>query len=207
MTVGGTRLPTAEVRATVAVPLQFDWGLEPSQMVTFHGLVDSREHLAVLFGNALLKDLPLVRVHSECLTGDVFRSARCDCGAQLQESIVTLRSEGGILVYLRQEGRDIGLYNKLDAYGLQDRGMNTYEANRALNFEDDQRVYAVAAQILFALGVRSIELLSNNPEKKRQLEEYGVAVHRERLTGVHVTEANRRYLQAKMKHHHAISFD
>lgn len=196
----------AKVRATIVIPMQSDQGLEPSQMITFRGLVDGREHLAVVFGNALLKDRPLVRVHSECLTGDVFRSARCDCGAQLRESLVTLQSEGGILLYLRQEGRDIGLYNKLDAYGLQDRGMNTYEANRALNFQDDQRVYAVAAQILFALGIRTIEILSNNPEKIKQLEEYGVVVHRQRLTGVHVTEANRRYLQAKMKHDHAINF-
>lgn len=179
-----------------------------TKMVSFHGLLDGREHLAVVFSDALAQSSPLVRIHSECLTGDVFRSARCDCGPQCEEAISVMQSQGGILLYLRQEGRDIGLYNKIDAYMLQDAGMDTYEANRALNFRDDQRDYTPAAQMLVALGVRQVELLSNNPEKLRQLQDLGIKISRQRRTRVHVTEQNRRYLLAKIKHSdHTINLD
>jgi GTP cyclohydrolase II len=202
-------MPPARVRTRVVVPLRLaDETHTSAQMITFDGLVDDREHLAVVFGDALTKDIPMVRVHSECLTGDVFGSIRCDCGPQLHECLDILYREGGIMLYLRQEGRGIGLYNKLDAYRLQDNGLDTFEANRALNFSDDQRIYLVAAQMLLALGIAEIEILSNNPEKIRQLRGYGVSVVRQRLTGVHLTEANRRYLEAKMLHAgHLINID
>lgn len=170
-------------------------------VVSFRGLVDDREHLAIVFGELPTTRRPLVRVHSECLTGDVLGSTRCDCGPQLHESLDLMHRQGGILLYLRQEGRGIGLYNKLDSYALQDAGLDTYEANRALNFVEDARVYGVAAQMLFALGVQALELLTNNPEKARQLRRAGLPVTCHR-TGLHLTEANRHYLQTKARHGH-----
>nr|WP_225954738.1 GTP cyclohydrolase II [Kibdelosporangium phytohabitans] len=191
----------ARIRTTVSVPLQLSAGVfTPATVVTFHGLVDGREHLAVVYGNGLRQPKPLVRLHSECLTGDVFRSARCDCHAQLAESITMMAAEGGVLLYLRQEGRGIGLYNKIEAYRLQDSGMDTFEANRALNFADDPRDYTVAAQMLQSLGKTEIELISNNPKKIERLEECGITVYRQRLTSGHVTDANRAYLRAKVEH-------
>jgi GTP cyclohydrolase II len=197
----GAFLPPARVRTRVVVPIRLADGrtAEP-QIVTFNGLVDGREHLAVAFGQLRRDHGTLVRIHSECLTGDVLGSQRCDCGQQLAECLSTMHEEGGVLLYLRQEGRGIGLYNKLDAYRLQDSGMDTFAANRALNFADDERSYLVAAQILFALGIRNIELLSNNPDKARQLRAYGVVVRSRRLTGAYVTSDNIRYLKAKVSH-------
>lgn len=193
-----TSLRPAPVRTTVSVPLQVSPGeFVPSTMVTFDGLVDGLEHLAVTFGDALEQRRPLVRIHSECLTGDVFGSARCDCQAQLRESIAAMHAAGGILLYLRQEGRGIGLYNKMAAYLLQESGMDTFEANRALNFPDDLRDYTVAAQMLLGLGVREVELMSNNPGKIERLTQCGIVVGGQRRTAVHVTDANRNYLRAK----------
>jgi len=167
-------------------------------MVSFDGLCDGREHLAVLFGDPASEPVPLVRLHSECLTGDVFGSARCDCGPQLHESVRLMCAEGGIVLYLRHEGRGIGLFNKLDAYRLQDLGFDTFEANRALQFPDDLRDYQVAAQMLTALQVSAIRLLSNNPDKAYQLQVHGIDVRSQQSTGVFVTRANRGYLQAKV---------
>ena len=144
--------------------------------------------------------VPLVRLHSECLTGDVFGSTRCDCGPQLRESVERIATGGGVLLYLRQEGRGIGLYNKLDAYALQDAGLDTYEANTALGFVEDARDYTAAAQMLAALGVARLDLLTNNPDKAAQLREQGVAVRRTVPTGVFASESNLRYLQAKAEH-------
>ncbi|MFM9442788.1 GTP cyclohydrolase II [Streptomyces acidiscabies] len=204
-----SRSGAPRIRTRVSVPLEVaDGEFAVTEVITFEGLDDGREHLVVVFGDALEQPVPIVRLHSECLTGDVLGSTRCDCGPQLREAMTLMHRCGGILLYLRQEGRDIGLYNKLDAYALQDTGMDTFEANRALNFLDDQRTYTSAAQMLVALGLKEVEILSNNPEKIRQLRENGVLVQGQRLTGVHVTDSNREYLKAKVVHAgHSIDID
>ncbi|MFI2648058.1 MULTISPECIES: GTP cyclohydrolase II [Micromonospora] len=194
-------LPTATVRTQVTVPLRFPDGYVTTARVhSFHGLVDGREHLAIGLGERRDPDAspPLVRPHSECLTGDVFGSQRCDCGPQLREAVERIADAGGYLLYLRQEGRGIGLYAKLDAYALQDGGLDTYEANVALGRGADERDYTVAAQMLAALGVTRVALLSNNPDKAAQLERLGVTVVDRVLTGVHLSPANAGYLAAKV---------
>ena len=143
--------------------------------------------------------MPLVRPHSECLTGDVFGSQRCDCGPQLREAVERIAEVGGYLLYLRQEGRGIGLYAKLDAYALQDTGLDTYQANLALGHAADERDYTVAAQMLRALGVRQVELLSNNPDKAAQLNALGIPVRNQLPTGVHLSAANAGYLASKAR--------
>ena len=211
--------PPATVRTRVPLPLRLDDGTSvPVVVVTFDGLVDGREHLALGLGDratvasALLSPsgcppaaaaagAPLVRVHSECLTGDVFGSRRCDCGPQLHEGLRRIGEAGGYLLYLRQEGRGIGLYAKLDAYGLQDDGLDTYDANVALGFAEDARDYTVAAQMLHALGAPTVALMSNNPDKAAQLTLLGVDVTARVPTGAHVCAANARYLAAKVSRH------
>jgi GTP cyclohydrolase II len=195
----------AEVRTVVRVPLRFaDGYATAARVITFSGLVDGREHLAIGLG-ACTRDAdarsapPLVRLHSECLTGDVFGSQRCDCGPQLREAVERIASTGGYLLYLRQEGRGIGLYAKIDAYALQDTGLDTYEANLALGHAADQRDYAVAAQMLHALGSPTVRLLTNNPDKVRQLVGSGVTVLERVPTRVHLSAANARYLAAKAR--------
>ncbi len=143
---------------------------------------------------------PLVRLHSECLTGDVLGSQRCDCGPQLREAVERITDAGGFLLYLRQEGRGIGLYEKLDAYALQDQGLDTYTANTALGRKEDERDYAAAAQILHAFGADRIRLLTNNPDKTHQLAALGIEVTEQVPTGVFATAYNLRYLQAKRDH-------
>jgi GTP cyclohydrolase II len=199
-------LPAATVRTRVRVPLRFSDGYTVNaEMITFHDLVDGAEHLAIALGDPGKEPAPLVRLHSECLTGDVFGSARCDCGPQLREAVERISAVGGYLLYLRQEGRGIGLYNKLDAYALQDLGMDTYAANAALGLPEDGRDYTAAAQILAALGADRIRLLSNNPDKAAQLTALGIDVAEQVPTGAHVTASNLRYLRAKVEHtHHTI---
>ena len=202
--------PAASLRRTVDLPLRLADGTSvPAQLTTFHGLVDGREHVAIGLGSRALGDargvgVPLVRLHSECLTGDVLGSARCDCGPQLEEAIRRVSCAGGYLLYLRQEGRDIGLYNKIDAYALQERGLDTYEANRALGFAEDARDYAVAVQMLQALGVDRLDLLSNNPDKAAQLEAAGVLVERCVRTGLHLSPVNHGYLATKAAGGHVL---
>jgi GTP cyclohydrolase II len=198
--MASTTLTRPCVRTRVRIPLRFGDGLTTAaDAVTFHGLADRREHLALVFGDPAAP-APLVRMHSECLTGDVFGSARCDCGPQLREAVARLSAGGGVLLYLRQEGRDIGLYNKLDAYALQDRGLDTYAANTVLGFPEDARDYTAAAQMLTALGIETIDLLSNNLDKADQLRAHGITVHHRVPTGVFATESNLRYLRAKVDH-------
>ncbi|MFF3942832.1 GTP cyclohydrolase II [Streptomyces phaeofaciens] len=189
--------PAATQRARVRVPLRFQDGYSvDAELVTFHGLTDGQEHVAVVLGEP--GEIPLVRLHSECLTGDVFGSARCDCGPQLREAVERIAQTGGVLLYLRQEGRGIGLYNKLDAYALQDQGLDTYEANAALGLPEDDRDYTAAAQMLRALDITRLDLLSNNPDKAGQLRELGIDVHDRVPTGVFTTPHNVRYLRAKV---------
>jgi len=203
--------PPARVRTRVTVPLEFPDGYSTvAEVFTFTGLVDGREHLALGLGDwrATLArrggpagvPAPLVRPHSECLTGDVFGSTRCDCGPQLREAVERITETGGFLLYLRQEGRGIGLYAKLDAYALQDTGLDTYAANLALGHGEDERDYTAAAQMLRALGVDRIRLLSNNPDKAVQLDALGVQVSDRIPTGVHLSATNARYLTVKRDH-------
>jgi GTP cyclohydrolase II len=201
-------LPAA-LRTSVRVPLRFSDGFAAvADVSTFDGLADGKEHLLLGLGDwrgALERSrsggpAPLVRPHSECLTGDVFGSERCDCGPQLREAVERIAAEGGFLLYLRQEGRGIGLYAKLDAYALQDAGLDTYEANIALGHGEDERDYTAAAQMLRAAGVDRIRLLSNNPDKAVQLDALGIAVEERVPTAVHLSAANARYLSAKRDH-------
>jgi GTP cyclohydrolase II len=167
------RSPTVEIVARAKLPLD---DLPDTQIVAFRAADDGQEHVALLIG-AFGGNPPLVRLHSECLTGDVFGSLKCDCGPQLKEALKIIgASGGGVLLYLRQEGRGIGLANKLRAYSLQDRGLDTVDANRRLGFADDERDYAHAAAMLRALGVNEVRLLTNNPNKVAGLEAAGIKV-------------------------------
>jgi GTP cyclohydrolase II len=192
----------ATVRSQVTVPLRFPDGFSTTaEVLTFRGLADGKEHLLLALGQweqqLLAHDVPLVRLHSECMTGDVFGSQRCDCGPQLREAVEEIAAVGGFLLYLRQEGRGIGLYSKLDAYALQDTGLDTYDANLALGHGEDERDYTAAAQMLDALGATSIRLLSNNPDKAAQLTALGISVTEQVPTGVYLAPANHGYLAAK----------
>ena len=192
------RPPPAAVRTRIRLPIRLADGFESvADVVTFDGLVDGAEHLALVLGEP--GEIPLVRLHSECLTGDVLGSRRCDCGPQLRESLERVDAAGGCVLYLRQEGRGIGLYAKLDAYALQDEGLDTYDANLALGYAEDERDYTVAAQMLTALGVTRLALLSNNPDKAAQLEAAGIDVVDRVPTAVHLCASNRHYLAAKAR--------
>jgi len=188
----------------VRTPLALDNGIT-AEIVSFRNLCDRGEHVALVFPPTDAKTTPLVRLHSECLTGDVFGSAHCDCGDQLGEAKKKLAAEGGILIYLRQEGRGIGLYNKLRAYELQRRrGMDTFAANRHLGFADDPRNFRVAAQMLAALGVSEVKLLTNNPEKAVSLKSNGIEVAQIVPTGRYEKAANKDYLETKRRHGHLL---
>ena len=202
-------LAPVAVRTRVTVPLRFPDGYATTaEVLTFAGLADGQEHLLLGLGDwrgavrraAAGGPAPLVRPHSECLTGDVFGSERCDCGPQLREAAERITVAGGFLLYLRQEGRGIGLYAKLDAYALQDAGLDTYAANLALGRGEDERDYTAAAQMLHAVGADRVRLLSNNPDKAAQLELLDVAVTERVPTGVHLSAANARYLTVKRDH-------
>jgi 3,4-dihydroxy 2-butanone 4-phosphate synthase/GTP cyclohydrolase II len=149
----------------------------PFRLKLYRSDVDHKDHLALVCGDASSGKTPLVRVHSECLTGDVFHSMRCDCGAQLHAAMKAVQNHGyGAVVYMRQEGRGIGLAKKLHAYELQEKGMDTVEANEHLGFEADLRDYGIGAQILNDLGMDKVKLLTNNPAKIRGLDNYGIEV-------------------------------
>jgi len=170
------------------------------QIVAFYNNRDAKEHIAMVRGDVVGKaDVP-TRLHSECLTGDVMGSLRCDCRDQLQEGLRLISSmERGILLYLRQEGRGIGLINKVRAYALQDQGLDTVDANLALGFRDDERDYAVAAHMLRSLDVSSVRLITNNPNKESQLTQYGIHVSGRIPHVIPPNEHNRFYLETKAK--------
>ena len=164
----------------------------------FDSPVDGLTHVALVRGDVSDGDDVMVRVHSSCLTGDVFHSARCDCGAQLETAMRRIAHEGrGVLLYLNQEGRGIGLANKIRAYALQDQGLDTVEANERLGFKADQRDYGIGAQILRSLGVRSMRLLTNNPRKFVGLEGYGLSVTRTEPLEIPAGEHTLKYLKTK----------
>ena len=166
--------------------------------VSYRSVVDPNEHIALVKGELDSEKPALVRVHSECLTGDVFGSVRCDCGAQVELALGAIEREGaGVFLYMRQEGRGIGIHNKLKAYALQDGGMDTVEANIALGFAPDPRQYGVGAQILIDLGVKKMRLLTNNPQKRVGLEGFGLEIVAQEPIIAGVTPENRRYLETK----------
>jgi len=168
------------------------------QAIAYASQTDDGEHLALVYGDINTDEPVLVRVHSECLTGDVLGSRRCDCGEQLDESMRRIVKEGrGVLLYMRQEGRGIGFHNKLRAYALQDEGLDTVEANICLGFKDDLRDYGTGAQILADLGLHKIILLTNNPRKVVGLEGYGLTVVKTMPIIIPPNEYNRRYLETK----------
>ncbi|BDY06004.1 GTP cyclohydrolase II [Ferrimonas sp. YFM] len=197
------------IKVRQTVPLKVGRSQVEAELSSFHGLESGKEHVAMRFaGTGPASGAPLVRMHSECLTGDVFHSSRCDCGEQLNEAIERLHVAGGVLLYLRQEGRGIGLYNKLDAYALQDTGLNTYEANVKLGFGEDQRDFAEAAGMLKAMGIDRIRLITNNPRKVKQLTDYGIEVESMVNTSVHMKPGNESYLKAKKCHgNHHLAID
>jgi len=188
----------AEIRTKVSLKIGSNSQI-PVEIVSFNGLTSEKEHIAILFTQPdNLNNPPLVRIHSECLTGDVFHSSRCDCGEQLDEAIELMAKDGGVILYLLQEGRGIGLYNKIDAYKLQSEGMNTYQANNHLGFADDLRDFTVAGQMLEALNISTLKLMTNNPIKAKALTDYGLTVDKEVNTSTHIKDGNEDYLKAKV---------
>jgi GTP cyclohydrolase II len=186
------------VRAVAVADLPTRFG--PFQLVGFWNNRDGKEHVAMVHGDVVGAEDVAVRLHSECLTGDVMGSLRCDCRDQLTEGLRAIQREGrGILLYLRQEGRGIGLLNKIRAYALQEQGLDTVEANQALGFRDDERDYAVAAHMLRSLGVKSVRVVTNNPDKIRQLTQHGVEVSGRIPHVIPPNEFNRFYLETKAR--------
>lgn len=193
---GTVRTPHVEIVSSAALPTEFG----DFRIHVFTSDTDDREQVAIIHGDVFGVESVSTRIHSECLTGDVLASLRCDCRKQLElglRQIATMPS--GVVLYLRQEGRGIGLANKIKAYKLQEGGLDTVDANRALGFRDDERDYGIAVSMLRTLGVRSVRLMTNNPDKIAQLKRYGLSVT-ERLAhaippGVH----NRAYLETKAR--------
>jgi 3,4-dihydroxy 2-butanone 4-phosphate synthase/GTP cyclohydrolase II len=200
------------IERVVEARLPTDFG--EFNVVGFRSLVDEKHHIAMVKGDVAGRDDVLVRVHSECLTGDVFHSQRCDCGQQLETALRQIEDEGsGVLLYLAQEGRGIGLLNKLRAYRLQEEGLDTVDANLKLGLPADLRDYGIGAQILVDLGLTSIRLLTNNPKKIVGLEGYGLRVTDQIPIQHDATEHNREYLRTKREklghllHHQGLALD
>jgi len=169
-------------------------------VIAYRSQTAPHEHIALVMGDVATDEPVLVRVHSQCLTGDVFHSLRCDCGEQIEMAMQRISGEGrGVVLYMRQEGRGIGLHNKIKAYALQEKGMDTVEANLSLGFKADLRDYGIGAQILADLGVRNMRLMTNNPKKISGLESYGLKITEQLPITTQPNPHNRRYLQTKQK--------
>lgn len=186
------------VQRVASTTLPTDYG--DFRLVVYETGIDNYQHLALVKGEVAGKEDVLVRVHSECLTGDLFGSLRCDCGSQLRKAMKLIgESEAGVLVYMRQEGRGIGLVNKIKAYELQDQGMDTVEANVHLGFDPDPREYGIGAQILRDLGVHRMRLITNNPVKRAGLEGHGLEVTGRVPIEIPPNPINKRYIQTKIE--------
>lgn len=171
-----------------------------AEIATFKMFDEKNEHIALIFQQAdKNQKAPLVRMHSECLTGDVFHSSRCDCGEQLDETINLMKDQGGVILYLRQEGRGIGLYNKMDAYVLQSQGMDTYQANKHLGFGEDERSFDDASAMLRALSITDLRLITNNPKKYNALKN-DFNIIEQVNTSLHLKDDNDGYLRTKKNH-------
>lgn len=183
--------------STANLPTKFGY----FNILTFNHSEDKKEHTAIVKGDILGKKNVLVRIHSECLTGDALGSLRCDCGDLLKESLRKIEEEGqGLIIYLRQEGRGIGLNDKIRAYELQDHGLDTYEANIALGYPEDIRDYDMAGQILKCLKVNSIRLITNNPQKIKEIQKLGIVI-KERIGHTYSpNQYNKKYLHSKKEH-------
>ena len=197
-------MKAVKLKTTVEIPIE---GIPlHTRFVSFEGV--DKEHFALLIGDC--HTLPvLTRIHSECLTGDVFGSRRCDCGAQLKEALSHMSERGGgVLVYLRQGGRGIGLYSKFDAYVLQTQGIDTFTANEMLGYADDSREFESAGAMLKALDIRHIDLITNNPAKVLALQGCNITINRTLPSGVFLTVENERYLRSKInKKQHTINLN
>jgi len=167
-------------------------------MIGYSNQIDGKEHVAIVKGIAAKGQAPLVRIHSECLTGDIFHSKRCDCGPQLIQSLAMIEEAGqGVILYMSQEGRGIGLINKLKTYELQEQGFDTVEANVKLGFPPEMREYGLCAQMLRDLGISRVRLMTNNPEKIESLTRYGIEVVERVPIEIPAVEENRQYLMTK----------
>ena len=186
--------PLIELGAKAGLPTCFG----DFQILVFKNSLDDKEHLAIVKGNVKGKKDVLLRIHSECLTGDVFGSKRCDCGEQLHNALHRIEDQGeGVVIYMRQEGRGIGLTNKIKAYALQEEGLDTVEANEKLGFPADMREYHLAAQIIRYLGIESIRLMTNNPAKTHGLEDLGINISNREPIVIEANDVNKDYLHTK----------
>jgi GTP cyclohydrolase II len=192
------------VSISSSVPLPLENMQKIPNLVTFAGFIDGKEHFALDFRDSYATT-HIVRIHSECITGDLFGSQRCDCGAQLSEALKLMNEQSGVILYLRQEGRGIGLIQKMKAYELQIKGLDTFEANRRLGEPTDGRDFNIAVDMLHALGVDTIRLLSNNPEKRKAIEDSGIQLVDLVRTGVYETVHNKAYLEAKRNCGHLLT--
>ena len=186
--------PLIELGAKAGLPTCFG----DFQILVFKNSLDDKEHLAIVKGDVKGKKDVLLRIHSECLTGDVFGSKRCDCGEQLHNALHRIEEQGeGVVIYMRQEGRGIGLTNKIKAYALQEEGLDTVEANEKLGFPADMREYHLAAQIIRYLGIESIRLMTNNPAKTHGLEDLGINISNREPIVIEANDVNKEYLHTK----------
>ena len=186
--------PLIELGAKAGLPTCFG----DFQILVFKNSLDDKEHLAIVKGDVKGKKDVLLRIHSECLTGDVFGSKRCDCGEQLHNALHRIEGQGeGVVIYMRQEGRGIGLTNKIKAYALQEEGLDTVEANEKLGFPADMREYHLAAQIIRYLGIESIRLMTNNPAKTHGLEDLGINISNREPIVIEANDVNKDYLHTK----------